>query len=75
MFQCVNDSKFNPRRLTQARGDRSFEEIAAAADVSHQTARNWEAGKGQPDATALNAIARLTGKPLDFFFVPTRATA
>lgn len=69
----MNDSHFNPKRLRKARGERSFEEIAAAAGVTHQTVRNWEAGKGEPDASALNGIARLTGYPLEFFFGRGRA--
>lgn len=61
-------TKFSPARLKEARGARSVEELAAAAGVSHQTVRNWEAGLGEPDATPLKRIAELTGKSMDFFF-------
>lgn len=73
MFHGVNATTFQPRRLREARGKRSFEEIAAVAGVSHQTVRNWESGRFEPDASQLAAIAALTGKPLDFFFRPSRA--
>lgn len=59
---------FNPVRLREARGERSLEAIAAAAGVSRQTASNWELGRSEPPASALQAIASLTGKTLDFFF-------
>jgi transcriptional regulator with XRE-family HTH domain len=62
-----------PSRLRQARGDRSREEIAAVAGVSRQTVANWEQGRWEPTASQLAAIARLTGRSLDFFFTPQRA--
>lgn len=59
---------FDPRRLRKARADRSVEDLASAAGVSGQTVRNWESGASEPPASALAAIARLTGKSLDYFF-------
>lgn len=69
----MNDSRFNPSRLRRARGRRRHEVIAAATGVSSQTIRNWEAGRSEPDASQLAAIAALTGKTLDFFFTRGRA--
>jgi transcriptional regulator with XRE-family HTH domain len=51
----------------------SFEQIAAAAGVTSMTVRNWEAGKGEPDATPLAAIAKATGRSLKFFFIDPAA--
>jgi transcriptional regulator with XRE-family HTH domain len=67
--------RFSPTRLREARGSRSREEIAVAAGVTLQTVRNWEAGKGEPDATPLAAIGDLTEKPLDFFYESMRAAS
>jgi transcriptional regulator with XRE-family HTH domain len=67
----MNTTRFRPDRLRRARaqlGDRSITTVAAAANVTEQTVRNWEAGKSEPDASQLAAIAKLTGKSLDFFF-------
>lgn len=62
------DKRFSPDRLQAARGKRRREEIAVAAGVVVETVRRWERGSGEPDASQLAAIARLTGKSLDFFF-------
>lgn len=62
------NASFNPKKLTQARGELSLEAIAAAAGVSANTIRNWESGQHEPSASALKAIVDLTGKPFDFFF-------
>ena len=64
--------KFSPDRLREARGERSFEDLASACRRTHQTIRNWESGQSEPDASDLAAIAALTGKPLDFFFTNAR---
>lgn len=69
MLQRMNNLKFSPERLREARGTHSMEEIAAAVGVTRQTIGNWEAGTGEPPATALAAIAALTGHALGFFFV------
>lgn len=67
----MNDRpKFSPVRLRAARGERSIEELAVAAQVSSVTIRNWEAGRGEPDASPLAGIAAFVGKPLDYFFEP-----
>ncbi len=60
--------RFSPAKLRDARGDRAAEELAVAAGVTLQTVRNWEQGKGEPDATPLMRIAALLEKPLDYFF-------
>lgn len=62
--------RFVAARLTEARGARTYEDIASAAGRSHQTVRNWEAGRGEPDASDLAAIAAFTGHTLEFFFAP-----
>ncbi len=64
----MNATDFDPERLRKARGDLSFEAIAAAAGVSANTVRNWESGLHEPTASALAKISKLTGKPFDFFF-------
>lgn len=68
-------SRFSPERLTSARGDRRREALAAAAGVSTDTIKNWEKGVCEPDASKLKAIADLTGKPLDYFFLPQTESA
>jgi transcriptional regulator with XRE-family HTH domain len=60
--------RFDNNRLRQARGERPVEALALAAEVTARTITNWEAGKSEPDASQLAAIAALTDKPLDFFF-------
>lgn len=65
--------RFIPTRLAKARGARRVEEIAAVAGVTHQTVRNWEAGKGEPNLSQIAAIANLTGHPIDFFLGRGRA--
>jgi transcriptional regulator with XRE-family HTH domain len=60
--------KLNVERLRAARGKRAITEIAAATSVTEQTVRNWEAGRSEPDASQLAAIAQLTGKPFEYFF-------
>lgn len=68
--------QFSPARLREARGEKfSPEDIASACGVSKQTVHNWERGKGEPDATPLAAIASLTGRSMDFFFVSARAAS
>lgn len=66
-------TKFDSKRLRAARGERSPEEVAVVARVSRQTINRWENGFGEPDASQLAAIARLTGRSLNFFFTPLRA--
>ena len=60
--------KFSGKRLTEARGDRRREVLAAAAGVSSDTIKRWETEETEPDASRLAAIATLLGRPLDFFF-------
>ena len=62
--------RFDPARLRQAReaAVRTFEEIAVACGVSSMTVRNWEAGKGEPDAGDLGKIAAVCGRPLAYFY-------
>ena len=59
--------KFSPERLREARGNRSIEELAFAAGVSAQSIRNWEAGKHEPAASTLAALAKYLGRPMEFF--------
>ena len=65
--------RFSGARLRQGRGERRIEEIAVVAGVSVQTVRRWESDAAIPDATELARIARLLGKPIDWFFVPEAA--
>lgn len=69
----ANKLRFSPERLREAREGISITQIAAAAEVTETTVRNWEAGRGEPDATPLGRIAQLTGKALDFFYVADAA--
>ncbi len=62
--------RFSPARLREARGDRSVEVLAAVAGVSAMTIRNWEAGRGEPDATPLKSIADFVTRPMEWFFEP-----
>jgi transcriptional regulator with XRE-family HTH domain len=66
--------KFNPARLKKARGKLSVEKVAGEVGVSRDTVRRWEAGTTEPTATALEAIARLTGRTLNFFYGLDRAS-
>lgn len=65
--------RFNPAALTEARGDRRREFLAAVAGVSTETIRRWELGDSEPDASRLAAIADATGKDLEFFFTEESA--
>jgi transcriptional regulator with XRE-family HTH domain len=67
------NTTFLPKRLREARGDRPLAAIGLAANVTENTVRNWEAGRTEPDASQLAAIAKVTGRSLDYFFPRRRA--
>jgi len=69
----VPNKRFSPAQLKRARGKLTPAALGVAVGVSGQTVRNWEAGAHEPLASTLAEIARVTGKPIDFFFTRGRA--
>lgn len=51
----------------------SQEEWAKALKVCVSTVKNWESGKTSPKAEYLKEMSRLSGIPMDFIFVGSRA--
>ena len=63
---------YHANLLAKAIDGRQLEAVAAACERSVQTIRNWLAGRSEPNASDLAAIANLTGKPVEFFFARPR---
>ena len=60
--------RFSATKLRRARGQRSVEELAAIAGVSHQTIRNWEKGKGEPKGRQVIELAKILGRSVESFY-------
>lgn len=76
MHDAQQHSKFDPDRLTEAIADLVPEAVAVHVGVSVATLYRWRrGGAGEPDASQLAAIAQLTGRPLAFFFRPSKSAA
>lgn len=65
-------------RLQEARVEKGWSQNAMAYRLSNvmdrerpvnpQAVCRWETGKAVPDADTIEAIARVTGKPIEFFY-------
>ena len=52
-----------------ARGDISQRELAKRLDVDPSYVSRWELGKVSPHFASIEALARVTGQPTEWFFV------
>lgn len=61
--------------LSAVRANKGYsqEEWAKALNVSVSTVKNWEYGKTSPRAECLREMSRLSGIPMDFIFVGSKA--
>ena len=64
-----SDRQFSGSRLRKVRGKQSLREFALIVGVSHETVRAWETQRLLPNSDDLALLSRLSGKPIDFFFV------
>jgi transcriptional regulator with XRE-family HTH domain len=52
-----------------ARGDRSQRQLAKELDVDPSYVSRWEMGKVMPSFASIEALARATDRPAEWFFV------
>lgn len=50
------------------------EDVAKSLKVSKKTVINWEKGAVTPSFAILDTLSRLYNMPLDYIFLPTKAT-
>ena len=71
MTQVVETTKLNPKRITMALDICGLEGpgVDEACGVKEPVVDLWEAGKLTPTREQLDALCRLTGHPLKFFYL------
>ena len=60
--------RFSPAKFRAAISGEPVAAVALAAGVTTRTIDNWAAGRTEPPASKLAAVAAHVGRPLDFFF-------